>query len=100
MKADRLSVGSLIKEETESFTNHGFELQKGDMLYMFSDGYVDQTGGKDNKKFFATPFRELLQSVCKQEETKQKEILDETIMNWKGKKSQIDDILVIGIRII
>ena len=99
LKADRLSVGSLIKENTGSFTNHGFELQKGDMLYMFSDGYVDQTGGTDNKKFFATPFRELLQSVYKLEETKQKQLLDETIMNWKGNKSQIDDILVIGIRI-
>ena len=99
LKADRLSVGSVIREETGSFTNHNFVLQKGDMLYMFSDGYVDQTGGPDNKKFFATPFRELLQSISSLDEKKQAEILDETITKWRGAKSQIDDILVIGIRI-
>lgn len=99
LKADRLSVGSLIKEETGSFTNHVFNLQKNDMLYMFSDGYVDQIGGPDNKKFFATPFRELLQSISSMDEKKQCEILDETIVKWRGSRSQIDDILVIGIRI-
>lgn len=99
LKADRLSVGSMIKEETGSFTNHTFTLQKNDMLYMFSDGYVDQIGGPDNKKFFATPFRELLQSISSMDEKKQCEILDETIVKWRGSRSQIDDILVIGIRI-
>lgn len=99
LKADRLSVGSMIKEDTVNFTNHSFELQKGDVLYMFSDGYVDQIGGPENKKFFATPFRELLQSIHQLEEDEQKKILDETIIKWKGNKSQIDDILVIGIRI-
>jgi ligand-binding sensor domain-containing protein/serine phosphatase RsbU (regulator of sigma subunit) len=99
LKADRLSVGSLIKEETESFTNHTFNLEKNDMLYMFSDGYVDQIGGPDTKKFFATPFRELLQSIASMDEKKQCEVLDETIVKWRGARSQIDDILVIGIRI-
>jgi ligand-binding sensor domain-containing protein/serine phosphatase RsbU (regulator of sigma subunit) len=99
LKADRLSVGSLVREETGSFTNHAFTPQKGDMLYMFSDGYADQIGGPDNKKYFSTPFRELLQSISKLEMTAQKEILDQTITNWRGKRSQIDDILVIGIRI-
>lgn len=99
LKADRLSVGSLIKEETESFTNHVFDVQKGDMLYMFSDGYVDQTGGPDGKKFFGTPFRELLQSIHQFDEEEQRKILDDTIVKWRGPKSQIDDILVIGIRI-
>lgn len=99
LKADRLSVGSLIREETGSFTNHAITVQKNDMLYMYSDGYVDQTGGPDNKKFFATPFRELLQSISHMEEHRQAEILDETIVKWRGPKSQIDDILVIGIRI-
>jgi serine phosphatase RsbU (regulator of sigma subunit) len=99
LKADRLSVGSQIREETISFTNHTFSLQKDDMLYMYSDGYVDQTGGPDGKKFFATPFRELLQKISSLDEKEQCRILDETITKWRGAKSQIDDILVIGIRI-
>jgi ligand-binding sensor domain-containing protein/serine phosphatase RsbU (regulator of sigma subunit) len=99
LKADRLSVGSLVREETGTFTNHEFILQKGDMMYMFSDGYADQIGGPDNKKYFSTPFRILLQSICELEMEEQKKTLDQTITDWRGKRSQIDDILVIGIRI-
>lgn len=98
LKADRLSVGSMVREETGKFTNHAFDFQKGDMLYMYSDGYADQIGGPDNKKYFSTPFRELLLSISKLEMEEQKKILDQTITDWRGKRSQIDDILVIGIR--
>ena len=99
LKADRLSVGSSIREDINTFTNHEFELQKGDMLYLYTDGYPDQTGGPDNKKFFTNPFRELLQSISKFDEDEQSKILDETILKWRGEKSQIDDILVIGFRV-
>ncbi len=98
LKADRLSVGSQVREETGSFTNHSFTFQQGDMLYMFSDGYADQIGGPDNKKYFSTPFRQLLQSISKLGMEEQKKTLDQTITDWRGKRSQIDDILVIGIR--
>ncbi|HET6225065.1 MAG TPA: two-component regulator propeller domain-containing protein [Bacteroidia bacterium] len=99
LKADRLSVGSTVRDDITTFTNHKFELKKGDMLYLYTDGYPDQTGGPDNKKFFANPFRELLQSISKMEEEEQCKILDETILKWRGAKSQIDDILVVGFRI-
>jgi ligand-binding sensor domain-containing protein/serine phosphatase RsbU (regulator of sigma subunit) len=99
LKADRLSVGSMVREETGTFTNHAFTLQKNDMMYMYSDGYADQIGGPDNKKFFSTPFRELLLSISNLEMPEQKKKLDQTITDWRGKRSQIDDILIIGIRI-
>jgi ligand-binding sensor domain-containing protein/serine phosphatase RsbU (regulator of sigma subunit) len=99
LKADRLSVGSMVREETGSFTNHEFPFQKGDILYMYSDGYADQIGGPDNKKYFSTPFRELLLSISKLEMSEQKKTLEQTIIDWRGKRSQIDDILIIGIRL-
>ena len=99
LKADRLSVGSSVREDITTFTNHVFELQKGDMLYLYTDGYPDQTGGPDNKKFFANPFRDLLQSISKMDQEQQAKVLEETYMKWKGAKSQIDDVMVVGIRI-
>jgi ligand-binding sensor domain-containing protein/serine phosphatase RsbU (regulator of sigma subunit) len=99
LKANRFSIGSFIKEEDSGFTNQPFELQKGDMLYMFSDGYSDQIGGPEKKKFFAKPFRELLQSVCQLPMEDQKQKLEETIVSWRGRRDQTDDILLVGIRI-
>jgi len=99
VKGDQRSIGSFLKHEGQGFSNQLVRLQKGDMLYMFSDGYADQIGGPENKKIFSQPFRDLLQSICGLEITEQKEILDETIIDWKGKLNQTDDILVVGIRI-
>ncbi|MES2591478.1 MAG: tetratricopeptide repeat protein [Bacteroidota bacterium] len=99
IKANKRSIGSYKKDEEEGFTNHVFELIKGDVLYMFSDGYADQIGGPENKKIFAQPFRDLLQSVHQREMLEQKEILDETLNNWQGVHDQTDDVLVMGISI-
>ena len=99
IKANQRSIGSYKKEGDVGFTNHTFELIKGDMVYMFSDGYVDQIGGPDNKKIFQQPFRNLLQSVCKLDMQEQKKILDENIINWRGRQNQTDDILIVGIRV-
>lgn len=99
IKANQRSIGSYKKDGEPGFTNHTFQLQNGDMLYMFSDGYVDQIGGPENKRIFSQPFRDILMSVSKLEMPEQKKILDETITSWKGKQSQTDDILMVGIRI-
>lgn len=99
IKADQRSIGSFQKKEKEGFSNHCFQLLKGDMLYMFSDGYADQIGGKENKKIFSQPFRDILQSICQLNMQEQKKILDTTITAWKGNLNQTDDILVIGIRV-
>ena len=99
LKGNKFSIGSITKEKELGFVNHKFELASGDMLYMFSDGYTDQKGGPENKKFFSKPFRELLLSISKLNIADQKKKLDETIMVWKGAKTQTDDILVVGIKI-
>jgi serine phosphatase RsbU (regulator of sigma subunit) len=98
-KADKKSIGFIKIMGKQSFTNHSIELFKGDMLYLFSDGYADQIGGPENKKIFAQPFRDLLQSICQLDISEQKKTLYETFINWKGKQHQTDDILVMGIRI-
>lgn len=99
IKGDQRSIGSYQKNEKQGFTNHSFQLRKGDMLYLFSDGFADQIGGPENKKMFSQPFRDILQSICSLEMSEQKKTLDTTITAWKGKLDQTDDILVLGIRI-
>ena len=99
IKADKNSIGFIKKIEEQGFTNHSFELKKGDMLYLFSDGYADQIGGQENKKIFAQPFRDILQSVCQLEMQGQNKTLDEILIDWTGNHNQTDDILVIGIRV-
>ncbi len=99
IKATSRSIGSYKKTNEQGFINHTVHIKKGDMLYMFSDGYVDQIGGPENKKIFAQPFREILQSICHLEMDEQKKILDDTRIKWKGEQSQTDDVLVVGVRV-
>ena len=99
LKANPRSIGSYKKTGEQGFTSHTFHVLKNDMLYMFSDGYVDQLGGPENKKIFAQPFRDILQSVSALSMAEQKAILDEKLESWKGNQSQTDDVLVVGIRV-
>ena len=69
------------------------------MLYMFTDGYADQKGGPENKKYFITVLKELLVSISDKSTTEQKEILEKTFSEWKGSNEQMDDVLIIGVRI-
>lgn len=92
---ETLSQGGNIKD----FTNHKINLQKGDTIYIFSDGYSDQFGGPKGKKFAYKHFKQLLLNIQHLTMEKQCETLDNTFENWKGDEEQIDDVLVIGIRI-
>jgi serine phosphatase RsbU (regulator of sigma subunit) len=99
MKADRFSIGTVSKEQQAiTFTNNTSDLKKNDMLYLFSDGFPDQKGGPDKKKFYYQPFKELLVSISDLPLSEQKQRLDEAITQWMGGTEQIDDILVMGIR--
>ncbi|HEX2616566.1 MAG TPA: SpoIIE family protein phosphatase, partial [Flavobacteriales bacterium] len=80
------------------FTDHRIELQKGDVVYIFSDGYADQFGGTKGKKFLYRRFRELLLEIHAQPMDRQKSLLMEALNDWKGAQEQVDDILVIGMR--
>jgi len=98
IKGDRMPIGIYLNEK-KSFTNQEIKVQPGDMLYMFTDGYIDQFGGKDRRKFRVTPFREMLVSIHEKPMNEQKQLLEEKFYQWKGSMEQIDDVLVFGFRI-
>lgn len=88
-----------ISDRTGDFTNNVIELKKGDSLYIFTDGYADQFGGPKGKKFKYSQFKQLLLSIQDKTMQEQHDILHKTMADWKGELEQIDDILVIGVRI-
>ena len=96
-KANKQPIGQF--EQPEPYTTHSFDLEKGDGIYIFSDGYVDQFGGERGKKFKAKAFRELLLSIQDKAMEEQKASIDKTFENWKGDLEQIDDVCVIGVRV-
>jgi serine phosphatase RsbU (regulator of sigma subunit) len=96
IKGDRYSVGLGNEHPDENFKNHSVNLQMGDRLYIFSDGYADQFGGNDAKKMKFRRFRHLLLSIHDMPFEQQYYYLDEHFENWKGIFEQVDDILVIG----
>ena len=81
------------------FTNHSIKVEKGDSFYIFSDGFPDQFGGPDGKKYKYSRFRKLIESLNSKPMAEQRLMLDSEFENWKGNNSQIDDILIIGIKI-
>ncbi len=98
VKADRMPIGIYIKEK-ESFTNNEIDLQKGDVFYIFSDGYQDQFGGEDGRKFKTKNFKQFLLEIHQKPMAEQREILDKRIDEWRGDWEQIDDIIILGIRV-
>lgn len=98
IKGDRMPIGSHPRD-TDSFTNHEIQLNEDHAFYMFSDGYASQFGGKRGKKFKTSRFVKVLQHLQNQTIPEQKEILDRIFTNWKKEKEQVDDVLVIGIRL-
>jgi serine phosphatase RsbU (regulator of sigma subunit) len=88
-----------IYERMDNFSVTEIQLQKGDQLYLLSDGFADQFGGVQVKKFKYKPFKELLLKNSEKTMAEQKNILDKTFMEWKGKNEQVDDVTVIGIKI-
>jgi phosphoserine phosphatase RsbU/P len=98
-KGDRFPIGAYVDQKAQLFTNNVIDLMEGDMIYLFSDGYADQFGGPENKKFFTKRFDELLFNIHKKPLEEQKELLKTTLYDWMGSNSQVDDILVIGIKI-
>ncbi len=97
LKPDKIFIGYNVKKDLV-FTDKRFDLQKGDTIYMFSDGYADQFGGLNKKKYKYKKFRELIAKVSSiTDMEKQKEFLHYELNQWKGDVEQIDDILIIGI---
>jgi serine phosphatase RsbU (regulator of sigma subunit) len=96
-KGDKMPVA--IHPVMNDFTYNEFQLEQGDMLYLFSDGYADQFGGEQGKKFMYKKFKELLLANAQKPLSEQKDILETNISAWIDKGEQTDDITVVGIKI-
>ena len=98
-RADRMPVG-IFDLGNVGFTTNNVDAQSGDIVYIFSDGYASQFGGKNGKKFMSSRFKKLLEEVSTEPMDKQKQLLDDKIDSWMGTEyNQVDDILVIGFKI-
>ena len=97
LKGDKMPIA--IYPKMKDFTNHEFILQKGDLVYLFTDGFADQFGGKNGRKFMYKHFKELLLSNYNKSLAEQGQILEKTLEKWKEGYEQTDDITVFGIKI-
>lgn len=95
---DKQAIGLQSKDRLTQFTNHNVQIQKGDVIYMFTDGFEDQFGGENSKKYKSSRFKDFLFKIHGQPMTEQKKSLETEFSNWKGTHEQLDDLLVIGIR--
>ena len=97
-KGDPQPIGYLSGKET-SFTSHSVKIKKGDMVYIFSDGFQDQFGGEKGKKYRSLKFRNLLQSMSDKSTDEQKELIEQEFTSWLGDYEQIDDVCVMGVKV-
>lgn len=96
-RPDKQPIGKYAEEKP--FTTNSIDLQTDDSLYIFTDGYADQFGGEQGKKFKYAKLKELLLTIQHEKMDRQKEILNETFETWRGNLEQVDDVCIIGIRI-
>lgn len=99
VRGDRFPIGMIDGQARKVFTNHRLDVMKGDMLYIFTDGFADQFGGPGEKKFKTVNIRSLLSEIYMLPADEQKRLLEKSIRDWMGDLPQIDDILFIGTRI-
>lgn len=98
-RGDRFPIGMTTMDEKKNFTNQLVDIRPGDMIYMCSDGYADQFGSADIKKYKSANVKKLLSEICDLPVNEQKDRLEREILTWKGNLEQVDDILFIGTKI-
>ena len=96
IKGDKLLIG--MNPSGIPYTEHRIDIKEGDIFYIFSDGFVDQFGGKDNRKFMYRRFRYLLTTIHHFPAEDQKYLLEDNIKSWMGENPQLDDMMVIGFK--
>jgi CheY-like chemotaxis protein len=96
--ADKMPIG-IYKNPDSQFTNKDIDLELNDMVYLFSDGYYDQFGGSSNMKMFSANFRNILLEIYKKPVADQRQILEDRFEAWKGDLEQVDDVMVMGLKI-
>lgn len=100
IEADKQPITASRESVAKAFVNNEFVLEKNDCVYLFTDGYADQFGGPNEKKFMYKRLKETMVAMSHKTMDEQKSMLYHTFMDWKGKLSQVDDVLVIGIKVI
>jgi serine phosphatase RsbU (regulator of sigma subunit) len=98
-KADKFPVGAFLDNQVRIFTNHEMPVQKGDLVYLFSDGFADQFGGPEGKKFKYKALKKLILDNYQKSASVQKNIFDEVFEEWMGGLEQVDDVLLMGVKI-
>ncbi|MEO9257506.1 MAG: tetratricopeptide repeat protein [Crocinitomicaceae bacterium] len=99
IKADKFPIGINLDGIVDTYQSHTIQLEKGDSVYIFSDGYADQFGGEKGKKFKYSQFKELLEKNSSNSIDSQRDALKLAFEEWKGSLEQVDDVLVIGLKI-
>ena len=99
LKGDKQPIGISHFNTTQQFIQQTLNLQKGDLIYLFTDGYPDQFGGDQGKKFKYKKLEELLLSIHEKEMYEQLRLLEKVHRDWKGNLDQVDDICILGIKI-
>jgi serine phosphatase RsbU (regulator of sigma subunit)/Tfp pilus assembly protein PilF len=99
IKADKFPIGVNLDGKVDDYQNHSIRLKKGDCIYLYSDGYADQFGGPKGKKFKYNQLKELLSSIYHLPVQEQRKTIEERFDTWKGDLEQIDDVVIIGVRI-
>lgn len=97
-KANRFPIG--ISPKPLDFTTHKIRLQENDVIYIFTDGFVDQFGGELGKKYKSLNFKKLLKGIAEKPMEEQKKLISEAFDAWKGNQEQVDDVCVIGVRLM
>ena len=98
LKGDNMPIGISVRKD-QPFTNKEMQLERNDCIYLCTDGYADQIGGPRRKTYRSKYFKELLLNIHERSIGDQKNILENTLEDWRGDIEQIDDILIIGIRV-
>jgi serine phosphatase RsbU (regulator of sigma subunit)/Tfp pilus assembly protein PilF len=97
LSADKMPVG--LSEKIDDFRQHDVTLKKGDVVYLYTDGFADQFGGEKGKKFKYRQLNEKLLEISEKPMDEQKAILESTFNTWRGKLEQVDDVLIVGLRV-
>ena len=97
IKGDKMPIA--IYRRMDKFTNNKVQLHKGDQVYLFSDGFIDQFGGQKGKKFLCKQFKQLLLNNANKPMTEQSAIIEKTLNEWIGNNEQVDDITILGLKL-
>lgn len=99
VKGDHYPVGGMLYDVERNYSQHELQLQSNDLIYLFTDGIVDQFGGESNKKFMYGRLKKLLTKIVGLSLDEQKEAIEKEILKWQGNNEQTDDMLFIGVKV-